>query len=364
MQFPEADDPWGSPDLHKNHGHPVSQTPQTNGASSNNHDTNGRLPYDAPVEEPAIAPRTTSSYTTASNASAVEPTRQQTASSASPAAAGGWGYFDGTNPAVGGGFGEPAAPSQQITSPFGSAAGNSGRDAPSGLPDLPSLRASPSGRTGSSVEEHIVVSLMPEKEGLFFFQHHNYEVSSPRRGSKVVRRYSDFVWLLDCLHKRYPFRVLPLLPPKRVAVNGNHLSNDGAFIEKRRRGLARFLNALVRHPILGQEQLVIMFLTVPTVWPDPFSPGCPELTLARRNLPSGASKLLFPSRMSLKAAPSRPVWRTASLQRWRSYSTELVLVCGGPPRCTSMCATSWTASSSGARVLPPTTPASPSRCSP
>ncbi len=52
-----------------------------------------------------------------------------------------------------------------------------------------------------------------------------------------------------------------------TAVNGNHLSNDGAFIEKRRRGLARFLNALVRHPVLSQEQLVIMFLTVPTVSP-------------------------------------------------------------------------------------------------
>lgn len=52
-------------------------------------------------------------------------------------------------------------------------------------------------------------------------------------------------------------------------MNGNHLSNDGAFIEKRRRGLARYLNALVRHPILNQEQLVIMFMTVPTelsVW--------------------------------------------------------------------------------------------------
>lgn len=97
------------------------------------------------------------------------------------------------------------------------------------------------------------------------FQHHNYEVTSQRRGSKVVRRYSDFVWLLDCLHKRYPFRMLPLLPPKRVAVNGNHLSNDGAFIEKRRRGLGRFLNAIVRHPVLSAEQLVIMFLTVPTV---------------------------------------------------------------------------------------------------
>lgn len=27
----------------------------------------------------------------------------------------------------------------------------------------------------------------------------------------------------------------------------------------------RFANALVRHPVLGQEQLVVMFLTVPTV---------------------------------------------------------------------------------------------------
>jgi sorting nexin-8 len=121
------------------------------------------------------------------------------------------------------------------------------------------------GRIGNSSEENVVVTLMPGKEGIFMFQHHNYEVTSHRRGSKVVRRYSDFVWLLDCLHKRYPFRMLPLLPPKRVAVNGNHLSNDGAFIEKRRRGLARFLNALVRHPVLGQEQLVVMFLTVPTV---------------------------------------------------------------------------------------------------
>lgn len=36
-------------------------------------------------------------------------------------------------------------------------------------------------------------------------------------------------------------------------------------MEKRRRGLARYLNALVRHPVLCQEQLVVMFLTVPTV---------------------------------------------------------------------------------------------------
>lgn len=58
---------------------------------------------------------------------------------------------------------------------------------------------------------------LPEKEGMFLFQYRNYEVASTRRNSKVVRRFSDFVWLLDCLHKKYPFRQLPLLPPKRVA---------------------------------------------------------------------------------------------------------------------------------------------------
>ena len=58
--------------------------------------------------------------------------------------------------------------------------------------------------------------MLPEKEGMFLFQHRNYEVKALRRGSSVVRRYSDFVWLLDCLQKRHPFRRLPLLPPKRV----------------------------------------------------------------------------------------------------------------------------------------------------
>lgn len=73
------------------------------------------------------------------------------------------------------------------------------------------------GSTNPRVEEVVTVTLLPEKEGMFMFQHRNYEVRSTRRASTVVRRYSDFVWLLDCLQKRYPFRQLPLLPPKRLA---------------------------------------------------------------------------------------------------------------------------------------------------
>ncbi|KKA30280.1 hypothetical protein TD95_003875 [Thielaviopsis punctulata] len=173
---------------------------------------------------------------------------------ASPTAA--WSYYDN------GGF------SDMPVNPFGGPSPAMRNSVGRGTDVAGASAASrPTTRTGP--EETVLVTLLPEKEGIFLFQHHNYEVASPRRNSKVIRRYSDFVWLLGCLHKRYPFRVLPMLPPKRVALNGNHLSNDGAFIEKRRRGLARFLNAIVRHPVLSQEQLVIMFLTVPTelsVW--------------------------------------------------------------------------------------------------
>ncbi|KAK2748165.1 Sorting nexin mvp1 [Myotisia sp. PD_48] len=123
---------------------------------------------------------------------------------------------------------------------------------------------------GTAVGDVISIHMLPEKEGLFLFQHRNYEVKSSRRATSVIRRYSDFVWLVDCLQKRFPFRQIPLLPPKRVSVNGTHLAADSnSFLDKRRRGLVRFANALVSHPVLSQEQLVVMFFTVPTelaVW--------------------------------------------------------------------------------------------------
>lgn len=254
MDDPE-EDPWNTPDVHKNHAHA-----QQNGADS--HVANGQASFHhdppAPAVLPAVSPAVQPpivQYTAPTDIPTSNGGRQ---SSHSAGAHGGWGYFDGSTPA-GVGFG--TSPQNPISNPFAPVQRTPATDAPPAL----THHISSAGRTGRNLEENLVVTLMPEKEGIFMFQHHNYEISSLRRGSKVIRRYSDFVWLLDCLHKRYPFRVLPLLPPKRMAVNGNHLSNDGAFIEKRRRGLARFLNALVRHPILSQEQLVVMFLTVPTV---------------------------------------------------------------------------------------------------
>lgn len=261
MTDPE-DDPWNTPELHRNHNH--GEAPRSNGDGP----VNGQS-YDVLGPAPELHQRTTSNFTTPSPGSGLASGPESADAVSVPEnAAGAWNYFDpagAPNP-------EPGFGANPVTSPFGGEAPAGGRQ-PGANPAATHTRTISGGRIGSSVEENILVTLMPEKEGMFMFQHHNYEVTSTRRGSRVIRRYSDFVWLLDCLHKRYPFRVLPLLPPKRVAVNGNHLSNDGGFIEKRRRGLGRFLNAVVRHPILGQEQLVVMFLTVPTV-------SCPTRTLS------------------------------------------------------------------------------------
>jgi sorting nexin-8 len=182
-------DPWGSPVLHKGHDHGI-----TNGTSGT---ANG-------LHEPV---RTTSTFTTSSRE---EPINGSTSlpSEDRPPVSGLWGSYDGRSSntySAGSGIGGDG---------FGGDSGGDegGRSAPTAP-----ARAFGGGRvTSGGVEEVISITLLPEKEGIFMFQHHNYQVTSVRRASKVVRRYSDFVWLLDCLQKRYPFRQLPLLPPKRV----------------------------------------------------------------------------------------------------------------------------------------------------
>ncbi|KAI4119607.1 MAG: hypothetical protein LQ345_000512 [Seirophora villosa] len=237
-------DPWGSPALHKGHTHTVSvnneATPSTNGITAAR-----------PLGGAVAGARTTSAFTTHSevpDSNSATVIGDDASAGQTDGSGGGWGSFG--NPGQGG----------LATGGFGSSGDDQGNQA-----GTAGSRSLGGGRTHRHIEETVTVTLLPEKEGVFMFQHRNYEVKSARRGSTVIRRYSDFVWLLDCLHKRYPFRLLPLLPPKRVAVNGRHLAtNDSSFVEKRRRGLVRFTNALVRHPILGQEELVKMFLTVPT----------------------------------------------------------------------------------------------------
>lgn len=183
---PESD-PWGSPDLHKGHNHSsyTSAGPKSNGDNA-----------------PSTA-RTTSQFTTHSVSNSTS--NQEGAQPSSLGSEGGWGGYNG-------GSSQPFATPGLSDNGFGAVPGGGGPNPP---PELGRSigRVAPS---GSGSEEVITITAIAEKEGVFLFQHRNYEVASSRRTTKVVRRYSDFVWLLDCLHKRYPFRQLPLLPPKRV----------------------------------------------------------------------------------------------------------------------------------------------------
>lgn len=195
-------DPWGSPELHRNHNH-------------------GSLASDQRIANGYGSMRSTSNAWSTSRA--VEETHQsnnevpqqgrsvapaETAAPPPPSSSGsGWGGNIGTTSDEGGFAGAPRP-------------GLGGFGPPSDEPgDIAPRRRSIgiTRTTNPQVAETVTINLLPEKEGMFMFQHRNYEVKSARRGSTVVRRYSDFVWLLDCLQKRFPFRQLPLLPPKRVS---------------------------------------------------------------------------------------------------------------------------------------------------
>lgn len=42
---------------------------------------------------------------------------------------------------------------------------------------------------------------------------------------------------------------------------------DDTFEERRRKGLVRFINSVARHPVLGKDEVVVAFLSHPSVRP-------------------------------------------------------------------------------------------------
>ncbi|KAI9305329.1 hypothetical protein BJ944DRAFT_265406 [Cunninghamella echinulata] len=99
----------------------------------------------------------------------------------------------------------------------------------------------------------ITIKLIPQKQGRIF-KHVNYLMKSQLNQTAVKRRFTEFYILWESLIKRYPLRIVPNIPPKKIQ------GND-AFLEKRRRGLTRFMNAIVRHEVLSKDELVQAFLT-------------------------------------------------------------------------------------------------------
>lgn len=69
-------------------------------------------------------------------------------------------------------------------------------------------------------------------------KHTEYLIRSQSFGASVQRRYTDFEVFYELLIARYPYRMTPRLPPKKIGMTEH-------FINERRKALTRFVK-LVR----------------------------------------------------------------------------------------------------------------------
>ncbi|OCB87801.1 hypothetical protein A7U60_g5124 [Sanghuangporus baumii] len=123
-------------------------------------------------------------------------------------------------------------------------------------------------------QERVQVQLIG-MQGFILKRYMLYAVASDR-GTPVSRRYSEFAFLWECLVRRYPFRLLLQLPPKRIGP-------DESFLEQRRQERAstilKFCSVrralLIRygstkeppsnHPVIKEDGLLAVFLTEPSL---------------------------------------------------------------------------------------------------
>lgn len=210
MPDPAEQDPWGSPTLHATHGHAPPPPP----------------PLGKPTLITASPSVVAGGFGPALPQEEHEPDDLQAALRAHAVAprgssASAWGGYDGTNPSqisrVGtgvlsayggavdtGGFGGGGLMSPPVgvhrAGSFGGLGGN--LLGPHQQQQQQQQRVGArAGMTAGGVraEESVTITVLPEKEGMFLFQHRNYQISSGRRASRVVRRYSDFVWWVSLI---------------------------------------------------------------------------------------------------------------------------------------------------------------------
>lgn len=83
-----------------------------------------------------------------------------------------------------------------------------------------------------------------------------YDLESSGTHFVVQRRFKHFTWLVARLAESFACINIPPLPEKQL--QGRF---DEVFVERRRRGLQRFLNRVAAHPVLGPSSVFRHFLT-------------------------------------------------------------------------------------------------------
>ena len=84
-----------------------------------------------------------------------------------------------------------------------------------------------------------------------------YDISTPQFNWVVNRRYSDFIWLRECLQSLFPGDLLPILPKKKM---GNRRFEKD-FLNKRTEGLQKFLNEIINNEKYKTTEVLMIFLS-------------------------------------------------------------------------------------------------------
>ena len=84
-----------------------------------------------------------------------------------------------------------------------------------------------------------------------------YDITTQKLNWFVNRRYSDFVWLREILISLFPTVLIPQLPKKKI---GNRRFEED-FVQKRLKGLQRFLDEILKNEVLKTSDPLITFLS-------------------------------------------------------------------------------------------------------
>lgn len=95
------------------------------------------------------------------------------------------------------------------------------------------------------------------EKGFFEANYTIYDICTEQFKWLVTRRFSDFIWLRECLVAMFPAEVVPQVPKKKL---GNRRFEKD-FITKRQRSLQKFLDKVLEKEIFKSSEPVITFLS-------------------------------------------------------------------------------------------------------
>lgn len=116
-----------------------------------------------------------------------------------------------------------------------------------------------------------IVNPITEHQGSnsFTIYHVEIETNNPRFNKKkftIIRRYSDFDTLYQCLTFDHPTLLIPPLPNKQRLeyIKGGRFTDE--FVFKRCSSLNIFINRIIKHPILSKSEVLMIFLENNDSW--------------------------------------------------------------------------------------------------